>query len=711
MRRLQFQAHLAPTDLTAAMTICIPVAVTLLTGKTIDVSGAPVSLTQQGDAALMVSDTTIEALTANDRQSVRQSQGKETAPADHSPNSQKNAKAQKPKGRRGMRQTGAPSPTATKQRGEHYALLIAVRDYGKASGLRPLAYTQNDVTAMADLLHQAGYRPENVMLMTESSLPKAPERLPERNKILYQLKVLLRDRNKNDGVLVAMAGHGVYLSDTEQSCFCPLDARLDDRNTLVPMDEVYRQLESCPAGVKLLLYDACRNSPLRLASRGLDLIGQEEVALVQPPPRGIAAFFSCSENEVAFEDSTLKHGVFFHFVIEGMRGAADPDEDGTVTLPELEHFVKSRVADHVRSQFGGKRQMPNLVGNTSGLVPLVDLAKLPPYRPRVAAGLLRPISPQIRRAVRATSNFLAFSPNGKSLALQGLWGDEVTNRLLEPDETIRLWDTESGRERRTLSGHKTPTYSAAFSPDGKQLASGAYDGTVLVWDVLTGQLRLTLRGQKTQAIPGKEYGYGPVSTVSFSPNGKHLVSATREEMILWDLANGQEKLTLDGKLPAFSPDGTQLASVGPDGAIRIWNPDTGKEIAAIPDQEHHVDPDSMYDGRYISSLVFSPDGKMLAGGCAMDVKLWDINKPDERATLVFHTEDVRDVAFSPDGTLLASVSLEEPLVLWDPAACALRTTISPDGNRFKAVAFSPDGTLAASTTKKRLILWDLVPGQ
>ncbi len=615
--------------------------------------------------------------------------------------------------------TGQP-PTARKQQGERYALLVAVRDYHKASGLRPLTYTQDDVTAMADLLRQAGYRPENVVLMTEACASKDSDLLPECNKILNQLKVLLRDRNKDDSVLVAMAGHGIYFGDTKQSYFCPLDAQLDDRKTLVPMDEVYKQLESCPAGVKLLFYDACRNSPLRSASRGLDLHVEDEADLVQlSPPRGTAAFFSCSENEVAFEDSTLRHGVFFHFVIEGMRGAADLDKDGKVTLPELEQFVKRRVADYVRSQFNGKRQMPNLVGNTSGLVTLVDLAGMPPYKPSVSSGPPKQLSPQVRRVLRAPSDWIAMSPNGKMIALEGV--DDLSSRALYHtgdfnDGTVRLWDVQSGKQTKELSidqrrrspdqsGVRWAPRTAAFSPDGKTLAAGAQDGGVRIWSAETAQLLMSLSSPERQGhlISG-------ILSVAFSPNGGVLASGGADGIVrLWDTKKGGELAALRGNTSpvrsiAFSPNGKKLASASGDGSIRLWDPIAQKKLGVIA-------PRRRMPG--INSVAFSPDGRLLAfGDDAGNVKLWDSEKCELLATLESHTASVNSVAFSRDGTLMASASDDGTVMLWDPNACALRTMLTVNDCDFRAVVFSPDGKfLLASTHGDRTFVWDLDSSQ
>ena len=93
--------------------------------------------------------------------------------------------------------------------------------------------------------------------------------------------------------------------------------------TLIGLGEVYRELESSGAGLKVLLVDACRNDPQSDNSRAGGTITLESVSRPQrrPPPGGVVALFSCSEGEKAFEHADLKHGVFFHFVTEGLRGS------------------------------------------------------------------------------------------------------------------------------------------------------------------------------------------------------------------------------------------------------------------------------------------------------------------------------------------------------------------------------------------------------
>lgn len=241
-----------------------------------------------------------------------------------------------------------------------YAVLVGVEKYGKSTGLNHLQFPEDDVEALATLLIGNGYKTNNVSVLTQARSLDDPELSPTLRNIERELDLILSGLSASDSVVLAFAGHGVKFKDADPSYFCPVDCGLSKRTNLLSYASLYKRLLRCQAGRKLLLSDACRNDPLSASARSAPSLTRPEPEL---PPGSTVALFACKAGQEAREDPKLKHGVFFHYVLEGLRGKADqPGDDSTgngnstVELTELAAFTQNKVRSHVRVAFRTKQE-------------------------------------------------------------------------------------------------------------------------------------------------------------------------------------------------------------------------------------------------------------------------------------------------------------------------------------------------------------------
>ena len=259
-------------------------------------------------------------------------------------------------------------------------------------------------------------------------------------------------------------------------------------------------------------------------------------------------------------------------------------------------------------------------------------------------------NPNTRQLLRTLntkdSGGIAFSPDGNVLA-SGASTDKVVN----------LWNPNTGEHLNSFKGHEADVNRVIFRPDGDVLASGSSDGKVHLWDPETGEL---LRILNTNKLAG----------LAFSADSRILANGSWEGALvkIWNPETGQPLHTLKPAVDvvfdvAFSPNENILASSGWSG-IDLWAADTGEHLLPFPTDS----------GRFLLSIAFSPDGRLLA--CGQDNKtitLWDADRGMLLHTLRGHAGDtrdsdtayVRDVAFSPDGQFLASAGGDKTVRLWE----------------------------------------------
>jgi WD40 repeat protein len=280
---------------------------------------------------------------------------------------------------------------------------------------------------------------------------------------------------------------------------------------------------------------------------------------------------------------------------------------------------------------------------------------------------------------------VAFSPDGKTLA------------TCSADGSVKLWDAATGREHHTIAAHEDTVTAVQFSPDGKRIATSSFDGTAKVWDSATRKSIQTFRGHR-----------GAVQTVAFDPRDDRLVATGGIDgtVRVWHSDSGVERRTDPHRswvnAVAFHPKTFgRMASASSDNTFCFRNAGDGK----ITTQVHARSAE-------LRCLAFSPNGRWLATGTRYGpVKVWDSETGNEVATLMGHTADVWAVAFSEDSRILASGNgdWDRPgeVRLWDTTTWTETARLKHSGEVL-SLAFSPVGRwLAAGSWDGVVKVWNV----
>ena len=319
---------------------------------------------------------------------------------------------------------------------------------------------------------------------------------------------------------------------------------------------------------------------------------------------------------------------------------------------------------------------------------------------------------------------IAFAPDGKRLATGSGLG------------TVILWELGDETRQRTLGSHGGGVLDIAFGPKGRRLATSSADRSVLLWDVgppedpaddeaaddvPDGDPPSEPTGQPVRPIDFSKWkarkflgGEDRINGVAFGAGGTLVATVVDDGVKIIDAREGWEKLHIGMRAYGvasitFGPDGKMLFLGGAGGmrrgeqsTVTLWDIEPAREIRTLGG---HVRP--------VTSMVFSPDGKVLAAVGRDDVaKLWDWRAGKELGLVGLGGKGISSVTFSPDGKTIASGSLGQPIKLWDVATGKEIREFVATSSGVTWVQFSPDGgTLATVGPLKKARLYSVDTGE
>jgi WD40 repeat protein len=289
-------------------------------------------------------------------------------------------------------------------------------------------------------------------------------------------------------------------------------------------------------------------------------------------------------------------------------------------------------------------------------------------------------------------NSVAFGPDGRTIATGS------------SDRTARLWNVSGIQPRlqHTLGGHRDQVYRVALDPSGTRLATAGFDNRVKLWDVESGD-----------EIPGfpKHKHVDQLRDVTFSADGRFLASTGADGAAwLYPLESGdiggaavpvnhnEADKTVQASAVAFRPESAQWATAGYDGRLRLWSL-SGASLGTIT-----APSDKGGKPRSLFRMAFSPDGSTIAALAGHRVYLWPVTafeQAQSEPTVTLTVEETgfcRALAYSRDGSQIAVGCNDGGVRVFDTATRRLIKTITVHQNAVGDLAFSPDGTELATAS-------------
>ena len=280
--------------------------------------------------------------------------------------------------------------------GNKWAVLVGVNGY-KDPQIGNLKYAVNDAQNLYELLidpSYGGFEEDKVRLLTDDTVDK-----PTRKNILITLNGLENARS-DDTIFIFFSGHGIERDGV--SYFLPINADMSIlADSAISMERFQQPMDRTKAKIQVMFFDACHSGTDSAASKGFRAMGKNMHDLIHKHAKGRAILSSCGLNEMAWEHDEQKNGVFTYFLLEALKGAADTNGDGMVSVTEASNYTTDKVMTWAFKR--GKEQSPQRNVSVTGEIILTAsregerLAELEKEREAIEAELAQ-IQEERRRA-------------------------------------------------------------------------------------------------------------------------------------------------------------------------------------------------------------------------------------------------------------------------------------------------------------------------
>ncbi len=308
--------------------------------------------------------------------------------------------------------------------GHKWAVIIGINNY-QDDRIGDLRYAVNDAVAISGLLTDqwiGDFEQKKVKLLTDTSPQK-----PTRENILTALNAIEKVASEKDTIFISFSGHGIEADG--ESYLLPSNSKLELlSDTGISIDRFKQPMQKSKASVQVLFFDAC-HSGVDLRSKGpTGQMGKNTLRRIYQNAKGQAILSSCSINQKSYEWPDKEHGVFTFYLLEALRGSADLNQDGFVSLTETANYTSEKVLEW--SFETGNIQSPqwkaNLTGDvvlsiTQGKTPVTTLQALVGKKVDVSPPTISVIEPDLGTKQRTEITL----PTNGQLTIKGNVKDDV----------------------------------------------------------------------------------------------------------------------------------------------------------------------------------------------------------------------------------------------------------------------------------------------